>query len=203
MVDFTRRQVLSQSVAAALGASVIGVASGEEVEESDTPGAPSVEGELKRFSTTAFGAEVTGPFVFQDGSLLYSLQHPEEENPDPFGTAGIGYFSGFQFELDGNNDDFDELSTPQTEAEQRRVRSGNGDYTVFAQGRDEINGGEERLGVTQTAATSRWTISRGHSTEPPRRTPTATSSSRQTRRGPRAICSPTGRTARATSAESR
>ena len=150
MVDFTRRQVLSQSVAAALGASVIGVASGEEVEESDTPGAPSVEGELKRFSTTAFGAEVTGPFVFQDGSLLYSLQHPEEENPDPFGTAGIGYFSGFQFELDGNNDDFDELSTPQTEAEQRRVRSGNGDYTVFAQGRDEINGGEERLGVTQT-----------------------------------------------------
>jgi len=150
MVDFTRRQVLSQSVAAALGASVIGVASGEEVDESDTEGAPSVKGELKRFSTTAFGAEVTGPFVFQDGSLLYSLQHPEEANPDPFGTAGIGYFSGFQFELDGDNDDFDELSTPQTEAEQRRVRSGNGNYTIFAHGRDEINDGEERLGVTQT-----------------------------------------------------
>ena len=150
MVDFTRRQVLSKSVAAALGASVIGVASGDEVEESDTAGAPSVNGELKRFSTTAFGAEVTGPFVFQDGSLLYSLQHPEAANPDPFGTAGIGYFSGFQFELDGDNDDFDELSTPQTEAEQRRVRSGNGDYTIFAHGRDEINDGEERLGVTQT-----------------------------------------------------
>jgi secreted PhoX family phosphatase len=150
MVDFTRRQVLSKSVAAALGASVIGVASGEEVEESDTAGAPSIKGELKRFSTTAFGAEVTGPFVFQDGSLLYSLQHPEAANPDPFGTAGIGYFSGFQFELDGDNDDFDELSTPQTEAEQRRVRSGNGDYTIFAHGRDEINDGEERLGVTQT-----------------------------------------------------
>ena len=150
MVDFTRRQVLSKSVAAALGASVIGVASGDEVEESDTAGAPSVNGELKRFSTTAFGAEVTGPFVFQDGSLLYSLQHPEAANPDPFGTAGIGYFSGFQFELNGDNDDFDELSTPQTEAEQRRVRSGNGDYTIFAHGRDEINDGEERLGVTQT-----------------------------------------------------
>jgi len=150
MVDFTRRQVLSKSVAAALGASVIGVASGDEVEESDTAGAPSVNGELKRFSTTAFGAEVTGPFVFRDGSLLYSLQHPEAANPDPFGTAGIGYFSGFQFELDGDNDDFDELSTPQTEAEQRRVRSGNGDYTIFAHGRDEINDGEERLGVTQT-----------------------------------------------------
>ncbi|TQR22110.1 hypothetical protein C9J85_03915 [Haloferax sp. wsp5] len=35
------------------------------------------------------------------------------------------YFSGFQFELDGTNDDFDELSTPQTEAE-RVIRSGDG-----------------------------------------------------------------------------
>jgi secreted PhoX family phosphatase len=150
MVDFTRRQVLSKSVAAALGASVIGVASGDEVAESETVGSGTVKGDLKRFSTTAFGAEVTGPFVFQNGALLYSLQHPEEENPEPFDTAGIGYFSGFQFELDGTNDDFDELSTPQTEAEQRQVRAGNGEYEILAHGRDEINDGEERLGVTQT-----------------------------------------------------
>jgi len=150
MVEFTRRKLLATSAAAALGASVVGVASADEVEESDTPGAPSVKGSLKRFSTTAFGAEVTGPFVFQDGSLLYSLQHPEENNQEPFDTAGVGYFSGFQFELDGNNDDFEEVSTPQTDAEQREVRSGNGEYTILAHGRDEINGGEERLGVTQT-----------------------------------------------------
>ncbi|EMA13652.1 alkaline phosphatase PhoX [Haloarcula marismortui] len=150
MVDFSRRQVLSKSVAAALGASVIGVASGDEVAESETVGSGTVKGELKRFSTTAFGAEVTGPFVFQNGALLYSLQHPEEENPEPFDTAGIGYFSGFQFELDGTNDDFDELSTPQTEAEQRQVRSGDGEYEILAHGRDKINDGEERLGVTQT-----------------------------------------------------
>jgi len=150
MVDFSRRQVLSKSVAAALGASVIGVASGDEVAESETVGSGTVKGDLKRFSTTAFGAEVTGPFVFQNGALLYSLQHPEEENPEPFDTAGIGYFSGFQFELDGTNDDFDELSTPQTEAEQRQVRSGDGEYEILAHGRDKIKDGEERLGVTQT-----------------------------------------------------
>ncbi|NHX38422.1 MULTISPECIES: alkaline phosphatase PhoX [Haloarcula] len=150
MVDFSRRQVLSKSVAAALGASVIGVASGDEVAESETVGSGTVKGDLKRFSTTAFGAEVTGPFVFQNGALLYSLQHPEEKNPEPFDTAGIGYFSGFQFELDGTNDDFDELSTPQTEAEQRQVRSGDGEYEILAHGRDKINDGEERLGVTQT-----------------------------------------------------
>ena len=138
------------SVAAALGASVAGVASAEEVPESDTPGAPSVRGELKRFSTTAFGAEVTGPFVFEDGSLLYSLQHPEAGNPEPFGRAAVGYFSGFQFEFDGSNDDFTEISIPDTDEKQRRVRSGEGNYEILVQGREPIDGGDALLGVTQT-----------------------------------------------------
>nr|WP_206731749.1 alkaline phosphatase PhoX [Halorubrum amylolyticum] len=138
------------SVAAALGASVAGVASAEEVSESDTPGAPGVRGDLKRFSTTAFGAEVTGPFVFEDGSLLYSLQHPEGGNPEPFGRAAVGYVSGFQFEFDGSNDDFQEIGVPDTEEKQRQVRSAAGDYEVLVQGREPINGGEERLGVPQT-----------------------------------------------------
>jgi secreted PhoX family phosphatase len=150
MVDLTRRRLMETSVAAALGASVAGVASAAEVEESDTPGAPSVKGSLKRFSTTAFGAEVTGPFVFQDGGLLYSLQHPEEGNQPPFDRAAVGYFSGFQFDFDGNNDDFDEVGIPDTEEKQRRVRSESGDYEILVQGREEINGGESRLGVTQT-----------------------------------------------------
>ncbi|MFC7156693.1 alkaline phosphatase PhoX [Halomarina halobia] len=144
---------METSVAAALGASVVGVASAEhseEVEETDTPGAPSVKGSMKRFSTTAYGAEVTGPFVFEDGGLLYSLQHPSEDNPEPFDRAGVGYFSGFRFDLDGDNDDFTEVSTPQTRDEQGVVRSGNGEYVLLAQGREPINGGAERLGVTQT-----------------------------------------------------
>ncbi|KYH24694.1 hypothetical protein HAPAU_30700 [Halalkalicoccus paucihalophilus] len=152
-MKFTRRNLMETSIAATLGASVTGVASAkhsEEIEESDTTGAPSVKGNLKRFSTTAYGAEVTGPFVFEDGGLLYSLQHPSEENPEPFNRAGVGYFSGFQFDLDGDNDDFTEVSTPQTRDEQGMVRSDNGEYVLLAQARESINGGTELLGVTQT-----------------------------------------------------
>jgi len=151
MVDLTRRSLMATSTAAALGASVAGTGVvSAEVGESDTPGAPSVKGELKRFSTTAFGAEVTGPFVFEDGSVLYSLQHPEGSNPEPFGRAAVGYFSGFTFDFDGNNDDFDEVGIPDTKEKQRQVRSNAGNYEVLIQGREPIQGGNERLGVPQT-----------------------------------------------------
>jgi secreted PhoX family phosphatase len=152
MVEMHRRGLMKASVAAALGASVVGVASASESEisEGDTPGAPSVQGNLKRLSTTAFGAEVTGPFVFEDGGLLYSLQHPEAGNQEPFDRAAVGYFSGFNFEFNGRNDDFPEVGIPDTEAKQRQVRSAAGDYEILIQGRQQINGGSERLGVTQT-----------------------------------------------------
>jgi secreted PhoX family phosphatase len=152
MVDLTRRSLMATSTAAALGASVAGVASASnsEIEEGDTPGAPSVKGSLKRLSTTAFGAEVTGPFVFEDGSFLYSLQHPDGDNPGKWGRAAVGYFSGFRFEFDGNNDDFPEVGIPDTEEKQRRIRSEVGDYEILLQGRQPINGGSERMGVTQT-----------------------------------------------------
>ena len=154
MVDLNRRQLMSSAVAAALGASVAGSgvasASASEIPESDTPGAPSVKGELKRFANTAFGAEVTGPYVFGDGTLLFSNQHPDESNQGEFVNPGVGYFSGFQFDLDGDNDDFEELGIPNTEDKQTRIRSSAGEYTYLGQGRDEIDGGEELLGVTQT-----------------------------------------------------
>ncbi|WP_254528239.1 alkaline phosphatase PhoX [Natrinema gelatinilyticum] len=150
MVEFTRRNLMEASMAAALGASVTGVATGDESDDPDTPLAPHVNGELKRFSSTARGAEVTGPFVFENGTLLYSLQHPSRDNPDPYNEAGIGYFSGFQFEFDGSNDDFDELSTPQTNAERETVRGANSDFTFLARAHEAINGGTEELGVVQT-----------------------------------------------------
>ncbi|WP_435101370.1 alkaline phosphatase PhoX [Halarchaeum sp. P4] len=150
MVDLTRRNLMASSAAAALGASVMGSASAAEVSESDTPGAPSVNGSLKRFATTAFGAEVTGPFVFQDGSLLYSLQHPSGDNPEPYGRAGVGYFAGFNFTFDGSNADFTEVDVPDTKKEQRRVHTEAGDYTMLFHGREPIGDGEELLGVTQT-----------------------------------------------------
>ncbi|MFC7228650.1 PhoX family protein [Salinirubellus salinus] len=154
MVDLDRRNLMSSAVAAALGASVVGTgvasASDSEIPESDTPGAPSVKGELKRFANTAFGAEVTGPYVFGDGTLLFSNQHPEENNQGAFKYPGVGYFSGFQFELDGDNDDFEELSIPNDKDKQTRIRSSAGEYTYLGVGREPINGHEERLGVTQT-----------------------------------------------------
>ncbi len=154
MVEFSRRNLMATSVAAALGASVpanvTGIESTEPPEDDDTPRAPYVKGDLKRFSSTAFGAEVTGPFVFEDGTPLYSLQHPSRDNPAPYDKSGIGYFSGFQFSMGGNNDDFDELSTPQTNEEQGMIRSAGGEYVFLAQEEDRINGGTERLGVVQT-----------------------------------------------------
>ncbi|SFK64609.1 protein of unknown function [Halogranum rubrum] len=152
MVDINRRQLMATSAAVALGASVSGVAnaSESEIDESDTPGAPSVKGELKRFANTAFGAEVTGPCVFDDGTLLFSNQHPSDENQGKYSQPGVGYFSGFQFADDGNNDDFEELPIPNTKDEQTRIRSSAGEYTYLARGRDSVDDGAGLLGVTQT-----------------------------------------------------
>ncbi|WP_226022406.1 alkaline phosphatase PhoX [Halomicrobium salinisoli] len=162
MVDCNRRNLMRATVAAALGASVPGVASAD-VEETDTPGAPSVSGSIKRLSHTAFGAEVTGPFVFENGTLLYSLQHPSrgtrgrdfsnagaKANQPPYDRAGVGYFEGFSFEFDGDNDDFEEVSIPRTVEEQGQVRSADHEFVMLAQAREPIQGGDERLGVTQT-----------------------------------------------------
>ena len=164
MVDLSRRKLMATSVAAALGASVPGATSADEVAETDTLGAPSVKGELKRFSTTSLGAEVTGPFVFDDGTLLFSHQHPSRDNPGKYGKAGIGYVKGFNFTFDGHNDDFNEVSIPTTKEEQSRVRVGDGEYVFLAQQEEPIDGGTEQLGVPVTPtgtpidkyAGSRW-----------------------------------------------
>ncbi|WP_349254461.1 alkaline phosphatase PhoX [Halorientalis sp.] len=159
MVDLSRRSLMKSSVAAAVGAGVTGVASGQSEKDRDgreindgdtlTEGAPSVVGDLKRFSTTVFGAEMTGPFVFADGSLLHSIQHPDTRNPAPFNKGGIGYYKNFQFEFDGDNDDFAESEPPEGE-EQDTVKAADTDFEVLIQEGDEINGGEERWGITQT-----------------------------------------------------
>jgi secreted PhoX family phosphatase len=157
MVDLSRRNLMKTSLAAAVGAGVTGVASaekdrdGREINDDDglTDGAPSVVGDLKRFSTTAFGAEMTGPYVFEDGSLLHSLQHPSRDNGDPWDRAGVGYYKDFQFELDGDNDDFEKPSPPE-EGEQDFVRSAGPEFEMLIQEGDEINDDSERWGITQT-----------------------------------------------------
>jgi secreted PhoX family phosphatase len=147
MVEFTRRKLMATSVAAGLGASVpSAVTAQEEEEDGDTPHAPYVRGEIERFATTALGAEVTGPFVTQGGTLIFSLQHPSRQNPAPFNRAGIGYVKGYEF---GTDEGFDELSIPTTNDEQGRVRVGNGEYEMLAQEGDNI-GENEDLGVPVT-----------------------------------------------------
>lgn len=147
MVEFTRRKLMATSVAAGLGASVPSTAAARE--DGDTPHAPYVKGEIKRFATTALGAEVTGPFVTQGGTLIFSLQHPSRQNPAPFNKGGIGYVKGYEFDADGDSDEFDELGIPTTNEQQGKVQVGNGEYELLAQEGDNI-GGNEDLGMPVT-----------------------------------------------------
>ena len=146
MVEFTRRKLMATSVAAALGASVAGVASAED-EDTNTSMAPSVAGKIDRFASTALGAEVTGPEVTNSGTLFFSLQHPSRKNPAPFNAGGIGYVKGY----DIYDDDADELGVPATDDQQSRVRVANGEYTILAQEGDNI-GDDADLGIPTTPA---------------------------------------------------
>ena len=145
MVEFTRRTLMATSVAATLGASVSTAATAEP-EDGDTPLAPTVEGKIERFATTALGAEVTGPFVTGGGTLIFSLQHPSRSNPAPFNSAGIGYVRGYDFASDS---EFEEVSVPNTNEEQSRVRVANGEYELLASEGDNI-GNNEDLGMPTT-----------------------------------------------------
>ncbi|MFC4552247.1 MULTISPECIES: alkaline phosphatase PhoX [Halorussus] len=148
MVEFTRRKLMATSVAATLGASVSG-ASGvaQDDEDADTPKAPHVKGEIKRFATTALGAEVTGPEVTRDGTLWFSLQHPSRRNPPPYNKAGIGYVKGYGFGDDGGG--FDELGIPNTNEKQGRVRVAGGEYELVAREGDNV-GDDADLGMPVT-----------------------------------------------------
>lgn len=147
MVEFNRRTLMATSVAASVGASVTGgTVSGQEDEDTDTEHAPSVNGKIERFASTALGAEVTGPFVLPDGTLIFSLQHPSRENPEPFNSGGIGYVEGYQFE---EGSEFDELDVPKTKEEKGKVRAAEGEYTLLAREDDNL-GNNEDLGIPQT-----------------------------------------------------
>ncbi|WP_455448775.1 alkaline phosphatase PhoX [Natrinema thermotolerans] len=147
MVEFTRRKLMASSAAAALGIGAIGTVSADDT---DTPGAPTIRGDIDRLATTARGAEVTGPFVFENGEVLFSLQHPSRENAAPYDTAAVGVLAGHQFEFNGRNDEFDELEAPRSKAAREQVQVAGGEYDILAQEGESINGGTERWGHPQT-----------------------------------------------------
>ena len=149
MPEFSRRQLISSAAAAAaVGAAGLGGASGATGSQED--GAPFIDGDVKLFATTSLGAEVTGPFVFDTGEVLFSHQHPSFDNPGEFSKGGIGVVEGHQFQMNGTNDDFDELSIPKTKDEQSRVRVANGEFKMLARENDPIDGGTANLGVPRT-----------------------------------------------------
>lgn len=149
MVRLNRRNLMATSVAAAAGAATMGLASAQD-EDDDTRNAPWVDGDLKRFATTAFGAEVTGPFVTKTDELIFSLQHPSRDNPAPFDKGGVGVVEGYQFDHDGSNNGFEELAPPRSDEEQGRVRVAGGDYKILVQEGDPIDGGDEKFGHPTT-----------------------------------------------------
>ncbi|ELY50870.1 hypothetical protein C492_21872 [Natronococcus jeotgali DSM 18795] len=150
MVEYTRRTLMASSTAAALGVGALGTAGATAGDEHDTPHAPYVDGDITRFSTTARGAEVTGPFVFETGELLYSLQAPSEDNPEPFDRGGVGVFDDFQFTFNGKTDEFEDLEPPRTTEKQGKVLSAAGEYRLLVREGEPINGGTERFGHPQT-----------------------------------------------------
>ncbi|WP_321576091.1 alkaline phosphatase PhoX [Halosolutus gelatinilyticus] len=153
MVEFTRRTLIETSVASAIGSGFVGTASArgdEEWEDPPTGGAPVVKGRIGRLAHTALGAEVTGPFVFDNGEMLFSLQHPSTDNPEPFGTAGVGWLAGHRFEYNGRNDEFEELEPPRTNEEQQRVRVAGAEYELLVRNGDPIEGGSSMWGHPET-----------------------------------------------------
>jgi secreted PhoX family phosphatase len=148
MVDINRRTLMKTSVAAAVGASTAGLASAQD--DDDTADAPWSKGDLKRFAHVAFGAEFTGPFVTETNELIFSNQHPSRENSGPFAKAGVGVVEGFQFDPDGDGDEFEELAKPQSDEERGAVRVADGEYRHLVQEGDPINGGDETFGHPQT-----------------------------------------------------
>lgn len=70
------------------------------------------DGSLKRFGYVPLGAEVTGIFVAENGTLFFSNQHPDANNLYPFNAGTVVAVTGF----DANNDDFEEIAVPEGDA---------------------------------------------------------------------------------------
>lgn len=82
--------------------------------------------DLKRFATLPLGAEVAGLHITPDGTVFMNVQHPLEDNQDPFNVATIGMIRGFNAA-----DNFDSVGVPTTEDDMTTVTLAAGDYQVL------------------------------------------------------------------------
>lgn len=90
--------------------------------------------ELKRFAAMPAGAEVTGLYITEQGTLFLNAQDPDAMNVYPFNRGTIGVVKGFTA---GQN--FKALPVPQG-AETKKLMVAAGEYQVLGRAGDLIPG---------------------------------------------------------------
>lgn len=154
--NYTRRNVLGASLAT-LGIG-LGVTSVTADRKEDWNVFSDGESGIRRLATTAYGAEVTGPWVTnEEGAFFLSVQHPSGENSfEDYSRGGIGALTGYS--LHDLPAGFDELDIPSGfgtpndgayDGPEERVRTVVGEFSILANGGDYIGSGQA-LGVPQT-----------------------------------------------------
>ncbi len=103
---------------------------------------------LTRFATVPLGAEVTGLRVAPGGQLFLNVQHPNEDNPEPYDTSVVGAVVGI--DGDGLPADVPNLSVPSTKAQKQTARTAIGHHQVLANGKQRLGGGD-LLGIPNDA----------------------------------------------------
>ncbi|GIK65499.1 MAG: hypothetical protein BroJett018_32930 [Chloroflexota bacterium] len=88
---------------------------------------------LKRFATVPLGAELTGPYITAQGTLLFSSQHPHNTNTEPFNAGTVVVINGFN----ANTDDFEPLAVPEGDAK-LTITVAAGTVQVLARSGDPI-----------------------------------------------------------------
>ncbi len=89
---------------------------------------------LHRFATVPLGAETTGVFVADDGTVFFNVQHPSGMNPHPFNRGLVGVVTGFKA-----GDDFEAMAVPEG-ADKGVVKVAAGDYQILARAGELIPG---------------------------------------------------------------
>jgi len=87
---------------------------------------------LTRFATVPRGAEVTGFFVSENGTMFFSSQHPSGKNQYPYNRGVVGVITGFN-----SKDDFEELAVPAGD-DQHMVKLAKGDFQVILRVGEQI-----------------------------------------------------------------
>lgn len=93
------------------------------------------DGSLTRFAHVPLGAEVTGLYVTDNGTVFWNIQHPSAMNIYPFNASSIGVIAGFN----AYEDEITEISMPEGD-EKLVARTAVGEYQVLQRNGDPLPG---------------------------------------------------------------